>query len=228
MVLMCLLCVAEPQEPVRDQAAEPASPAEGQRNRVGQIKADLLASTARADADHHSSDTVAAAPVVLSGAERRRQKASLRAAAAAEEAPQQAFAGALPEAGLGASPEPEKAITEAGSGAEVEVDDLTQNAPEHRPLKKRRRYGISPSTGVQATLSAETPQEDSALFQADADGQAGTSAEEGTGTQDINRAQAAAEPADSDGEIGRQGGDEETLSVAAATPGLKIRLKRKQ
>ena len=195
--------------------------------RVGRPKADLLASATAADADHNSSNTAAAAPAVLSGAERRRQKASLRAAAAAEDASQQDFAGGLPEAGLGVTPEPEQALTEAGSGAEVEADDLIQDAPEQRPFKKRPRFGISPPTAVQATVSAETAREDGAPFQAGADAQAGTGAEQSISTPEGRREQTE-DPTDGDGEMSRHGADEGPPSASAATPGLKIRLKRKQ
>ena len=225
--LICLLCIAEPQEPVRDQAAEPASSAEGQMKRVSRLKADLLASTAAADADHDSSNIAIAAPAVLSGAERRRQKASLRAAAALEDASQQDIAGALPEAGLGVVPEPEKAISEAGSGAEGEADDLTQDAPEQRPLKKRRRFGISPPTAVQATVSAETPGKGGAPSQAGADAQAGIGLEKRTSTRDETREQTG-EPTDGNGEMSRHGADAGLPTISAASPGLKIRLKRKQ
>ena len=229
-LLICLLCAVEPQEPVMDQAAEPASPAEGQTKRGGRAKADLLVSTATAGADHNNSNTAAAAPAVLSGAERRRQKASLRAAAAAEEAPQQDLAGALPEAGLGVSLEPEKANTDAGSGADIEADDLTQGAPEQRPLKKRRRFGIATPIAAQATVFAETPGEDGSPSQASADAQAGTGAAKSTGSPEEEREQTG-EPTDTDGEMGRHAAaisDEGLPSVSAATPGLKIRLKRKQ
>ena len=195
--------------------------------RDGRPKAILLASTAAADADHDSGNTVAAAPTVLSGAERRKQKASLRASAAAEEAPQQDLAGALPGAGLGVSLEPEKAKTDAGSGAKTEADDLTQDAPEQRPLKKRRRFGIATPIAAQAPVSAETPGEDGSPSQAGADAQAGTGAAKSTSTPEERREQTG-EPTDGDGEMSRHGADEGPPSVSAATPGLKIRLKRKQ
>ena len=196
--------------------------------RAGRLKADPLASTAAADADHDSSNAVAAAPAVQSGAERRRQKASLRATAAAEDAPQQAFAEALPEAGLGVSPEQENAIDEADAGAEVEADDLTRETPEQRPPKKRRRFGVSLPTAVQVKASAETPGEDGAPSQAGADAQAGTSAEKSTRTRDDRGKQTGAEPTDGDEKMGTHEADGGAPSVSAVTPGLKIRIKRKQ
>lgn len=196
--------------------------------RVSRLEADLSASMAAADADHDNSNTVTAAPAVLSGAERRRQKASLRAAAGVEEAPQQASAGALQEAGLGVSLELEKAINEADAGAEAEADDLRQEAPAQRPLKKRRRFGVSPPTAAEAKVSAETPGEDGAPSRAGADTQGGTSAAKSTGTRDETREQAGAESADDDVGMGRQDGEEKLPEVLPIMPGLKVRLKKQK